>query len=159
MKKIITVGFLAISSGLGAYLILRKNKIERILDKLTFKIIDVRNFKIHSGNLKVDLYVRIENPTDETLSINTGILKLERLRVFEKSTKKQLAQTELQLNEIELAAKGFYDLPALNIAIPLLTGAMIALNQLTSGKGAFIKKMFFELDIKTLNYTKTFKIN
>ena len=104
------------------------------------------------------MFLRASNPTSETISLNTGIIKAEELRVYEKDTTKILAVSDLQISEIELPAKGFYDFPALNIQIPLLTGAAIALNQLTSNKSSFIDKLTIELDIKAANFKKTITI-
>lgn len=158
MKKIFTVSFFALASGFGAYLLVQKNKIERVVDKLKFSIKDVQNFNISGGNLKADLFLRASNPTSETISLNTGILKAEELRVYEKDTTKRLAVSDLQISEIELPANGYYDFPALSIQIPLLTGAAIALNQLTSNKSSFIDKLTIELDIKAANFKKTITI-
>lgn len=159
MKKIVLIGFLGVVSGFAAYLAVRKKKVDRILDKLKFSVKDVKNFNISGGNLKADLYLRAQNPTKESLDISTGFLIADTLRVYEKGTKKTLAVSDLKLTEIELQAGGFYDFPALNVEIPLLTGAVIALSQLTNNKSSFIDKLTIELDVKALNYTKTITIN
>ncbi|TDQ22745.1 hypothetical protein [Tenacibaculum caenipelagi] len=159
MRKIVLMGALATASGFGAYLIMKKKKIDRVLDKLTFSVKDVKNFKISSGNLKADLYLRAQNPTNESLDVSTGFLTVDTLRVYEKGTSKTLAVSDLQINQIELPAGGFYDFPALSVKIPLLTGAIIALSQLTNNKSKFIDRLTIELDVKAMNYTKTITIN
>lgn len=159
MKKIITIGFLAFASGFTAYALTRKKKIERVIDKLKFSIKDIRGFNISGGKLVADVYLRAKNPTKDSIELNTGIIKADKLRVYEKGTKKILAVSDLQINEILLPANGNYDFPALKVQIPLLSGAIIAINHLTSNKKNFMDKLTIELDLEAANYKKTITIN
>ncbi|WP_233860892.1 hypothetical protein [Tenacibaculum piscium] len=153
-----TILAVSVVSGIGVIALIKKNQFDKISDNLTFAIKDVRNFKIRSGRLFVDLYLTIGNPTDEALNINTGALKMETLRVYEKDTKKQLAGSNLRLSKFNLDAFGTYNLPAINFGIPLMTGAMLMLNQLQNNKVEFIDRLYFEVDLKFLSFKKTITI-
>lgn len=158
-KKIIVVGFGAIAVGFSAYLIARANKVQRVIDKLTFSVKEIKRIRISGGKLKADLYLKVHNPTNDSIDLKTGVLKADELRIYEKGTTKTLAKSSLEINEVYLPAKGYFNLPAVNIQIPLLTGAVMALNQITSNKQNFLDKLTIELDLKALDYKKTIKIN
>ncbi|SOU87835.1 hypothetical protein [Tenacibaculum dicentrarchi] len=153
-----TILAVSVVSGIGVFALIKKNQFDKISDNLTFAIRDVRNFKIHSGRLLIDLSLTIGNPTNEVLNINTGALKMESLRVYEKDTKKQLAGSNLRLSKFNLDAFGTYDLPTINLGIPLMTGAMLMLNQLKNNKVEFMDRLYFEIDLKFYNFKKTITI-
>lgn len=157
LKKFLTIGFLAVGAGVGAYVATRKEEIESVVDKLKFKVKDVKNFGFSAGKLKADLYIEAINPTKNDISLNTGVLKADTLRVYEKSTNKLLAVSDLKLNQIEILSGGSYVFPKLEVKIPLITGAIIALTQLENEKTEFVERLAFELDMKALDYTQTIK--
>ena len=158
-KTIIGIGFIAFSAGFGAYLVTKGNKIKRVVDKLLFKVNSVKRIRISDGKLKADIYLKIENPTDENLEFKTGVLKADTVRVYERGTKKLLAESNLQINEVTILAGGYFQLPSVSVQVPLVTGAVMAINQLANKKTNIADKLTIELDLVVLNYKKTIQIN
>lgn len=158
MNKIIKFGGLVAISGLATYLYLRKKNIDRLTESLEISIIDVNKFKLNINRLKADLYFKIHNPTLESLNVAAGGIVIKTLRVYDKKSKKQLALTDLNITNFKLDAKGSFYLPAVQISIPLITGAMLVLTQLNDNKADFMDRLYFEIDISVMNISKTITI-
>lgn len=159
LNKIVGISFLSFFSGFGAYLYFQKKKIDRVLKKLKINVKGIHNLAIVGNNLTADLYLTAANPTNESVSLNTGAIQLNELRVFDKKNGKKIGISDLHLNEIVLSAHGNYDFPKLGVSIPLIVGAEIALAQLFKQKQDFLKRLRFELDITAGNLTKTISFN
>ncbi len=158
MKKsilLIGAGIAVVSLVLG---INKKEEIERIIDKLQFRLVSIQNFSFSLKQFSMDLGIRAVNPTADDLYINTGFVKAKVIRVFEKKTGKLLAFSNLDTSKIDLPSGGYFDFPPIHIEIPSLTGAQYLLNGL-SGKNEkeLIDKFSFELDIQAIGITKTIK--
>lgn len=143
---------------LAAYASDKKKELDRIVDNLQFQVRSVKNFKFSLKQFSMDVGVRILNPTNESLNINTGFIKASVIRVFEKKTGKLLAFSNLDTSKINLPSGGYYDLPPVHVEIESLTGVQYLLNAVNDNqKEKIIDKLFFELDIKALGKTKTIK--
>lgn len=156
-SKLFILGLLASASGIGTYMFLRKRKIERIVDSLKIKVVNIKNFDINLRELKADVYLQAINNTNENLNINTGVVKANQLRVYDNENSKQIAVSDLKTSKIDIPAGGIYYLPKVTVKIPLVTGAVIALNELTKKKSDFMKRLAFELDLQAMNYKKTLR--
>lgn len=156
-SKLLFVGLLASASAFGAYFLLRKKQVERVVNGLKINLVNVKNFTVSLKELTADIYLQAVNTTNESLHINTGLLKVNQLRVYDNENGKQLAVTNLETSKIDIPAGGVYKLPKITVEIPLITGAVIALNELTKNKSDFMNRLNFELDLKAMNYKKTLK--
>ncbi|MFL0063738.1 hypothetical protein [Tenacibaculum maritimum] len=136
----------------------KKKQLTYIVDNLQFQLKSIHNIDVSFKAISMDVIVRVVNPTNENLVINTGFVKAKVLRVFEKKTGKLLAFSKLDTSKIHLPSTGFFDLPSVHLEIPSLTGAQYLLNQLN---GKDTKKLLddfsFELDITALGKTQTIK--
>ncbi|CAM1355841.1 hypothetical protein [Tenacibaculum halocynthiae] len=143
---------------LTSFTIKKKAQIEKVIDKLQFKISSVKNLRLSFKEIGVDIGIQLINPTSEDLTINTGFIKAKVIRVYEKSSGKLLAFSNLNTHKIDLPSGGSFDLPPAHIKIPIITGAQLLLSELKkNNKEAIAKKLAFELDITGLGFTKTIK--
>ncbi len=155
IKGLFTVGLIAVASGYGAYIYVKKQEIDEVLDKLKIYFKDIDNFRISGGKLKLNLYLKVHNPTKTDIDVDAGVVKADVLRVFEKETGKLLAFSKINVNRVVIPAGKMYDLPTLNIEIPLMQGAVLALQQVADNKTDFMERLRIELDLKAFGYTKT----
>lgn len=157
IKKTLGLCFISFIAGGTAYVAVRKNQLEKVIDKLKVSIADIQNFKLSAGSLKADVFLNINNPTNIDLTLNTGLLKAKKLKVHEKGTNKVLAVSEINTNDFKILAGDTYKTPAIAIEIPLITGAILALNQITNNKKDFISNLTFDLEVSILKYSKSIK--
>lgn len=162
MKKnsflFISVGVALLS--LTVYANKKKDDMQRIVDKLQFRLSGIKNINLSFKYIALNLDIQAVNPTSEHLHINTGFITAKVLRVYQKETKKLLAFTNLNTHKIHIASGGFYQLPPINIKIPLITGGQMVLNQFIKNNKNDIHKQFaeqlvFELDIEAVGFKKT----
>lgn len=138
----------------------KKEEVKRIVDKLQFRLVGLRNLAISFKHIAFDLDIKAVNPTNEHLNINTGFVKANVLRVYEKESKKLLAFTNLNTHKIIIPSGGFYQLPPAHIKIPLLTGGQMLADHLMMQKQedihkSFTSRLLFELDIEAVGQTHT----
>lgn len=157
-KSTIIIGSITVLvGGLGLFFYQKKKEVEKIINKLEFELSSIKNIKLSFRAISLDLGIKAINPTSQDLLVNTLLVKASVLRVYEKTTGKMLAVTNIDKNAIDLPAGGSMNLPLIHIDIPLLTGAQFLLDELSKNKDTekFIKKLSFELDLKALGQTKT----
>lgn len=143
---------------LTSFTLKKKEQLEKVIDKLQFKISSVKNLRLSFKQIDLDVGIKLVNPTSEDVSINTGFVKAKVIRVYEKASGKLLAFSNLNTHKINLPSGGAYNLPPTHLKIPIMTGAQLLLNELKkNNKEAIAKKLAFELDITGLGFTKTIK--
>lgn len=152
--KFIVFTVIAATSGIASFIYFKKKEIDKVIDNLKFKITNVSNIKLSTKVIHAKVFLRIENPSQHNLNVDSGFISLNKIRVYDKSTNRELANSDLKINNIELPAYGFFELPEVEVKIPLFTGAIIAFNQFTKEK-KILEQLRFEADIKAMNYTHT----
>lgn len=155
IKKLFSVSIVAALAGGAAYLFLRKKEVEEVFNKIKYSIADIRNIRVSESKLKAVVIIRATNTAEKDLDVSAGVFTLDTVRVYEKGTSKLLAKSQLNIDRLEIPSKDYYDLPPLEIGIPLINGAIIAIATILDKKTDFMDRLRFELDVKTLNYTKT----
>ncbi|MGG8495965.1 hypothetical protein ACQY1Q_06090 [Tenacibaculum sp. TC6] len=157
-KTLLFVGGGIALIALTSYIGKKREAIEHIIDNLQFKIKSIRNFNISLQQLTLDLDIVAVNPTKEDLYVNTGFIRANVLRVFEKKTGKLLAFSKLDTNAINIPSGGFMQLPPAHVEIPLLTGGQMLLKHFLGTNEAvkdFSKQLAYELELEALGQTKT----
>ncbi|SED22113.1 hypothetical protein SAMN04489761_4671 [Tenacibaculum sp. MAR_2009_124] len=143
-----------------SYLTRKKESVEHIIDSLQFKIKSIKNFKISLQQISLDLQIIAVNPTKENLHVNTGFIKANVLRVFEKKTGKLLAFSKLNTNTLNIPSGGFMELPDAHLDIPTLSGGQMLINHFLNTDQAvkdFSNQLAYELELEALGQTKIIK--
>lgn len=154
--KILGVSTLSFLSGFGVYALLYKQKLDKIIDNLTFSVLAIENFKINATTLSGDVFLQIKNNVFEAFSFNSNEhVFVSEIRVYESSTNKFLAVSDLSNLTIDLQPNGTYTLPKIALNINLLDGAVIALTTLQSNSKSFLNRLRFEVDLKAFSHTQT----
>lgn len=157
MKALKILGITAVASltGLGTYFYFYKKKIDKVMDNLVFTFVGIENFSINLINLNADIYIQLHNPTDENLILDSkGYIVIKELRVYEKNKNNLIAVNSINLTEIELMAKGVFNLPKTTISINLLDG-LISASSVFLTKTDLMDKLRFEVDVDFLNTKQT----
>lgn len=143
---------------LTSYISKKKEAVEHIIESLQFKVKSIKHFKMSWQSVSLDLQIIAVNPTKEDLYVNTGFIRANVLRVFEKKTGKLLAFSKLDTNTINIPSGGFMELPPAHVDIPLLSGGQMLFNHFLNAGNAVadISKQFtYELELEALGQTKT----
>lgn len=150
---------LAITGVIGAlWAIDKKDKIEHVVDQLEFQLRGVKRFKFSFKKISMDVYLRAINPTSSDLKINTGFVKATVLRMYEKSSGKLLAYSNLNTTKIQIPQGGHFDLPPVHLEVESLTGAQYLLDQLGGqNEQELLKRFRFELELSILGKITTIK--
>ncbi len=158
MKKLVLLvgGGIAFFT-LASFIKKKKENFDHIIKQLKFRLHSLENFDINLKKLSVDLNLIAINPTDEDLYVHTGFIRAKVLRVYEKKTRKLLAYSKLDTNNINIPSKGFMQLPQAHIDIPILSAGEMVFNHFLNTNNAvknFADKLAFELELEALGQKK-----
>lgn len=146
----------------GLFITYKKKELENIINRIKFELVSIGNFNISFKKISMTLKLNALNATSKNLYINTGFVNAKILRVYDKKNQKLLAFSKIDTNILSIPSGSFYQLPPINIDIPLLSsGIPIILEQLKKENKNFIENFTqnfsFELDISVFNKIHTLK--
>ena len=145
------LGGLALTSTLFAFK--KRNDFAKVIESMTYDIRNIRNLRLRSGKLFLNLDLGFHNQTDLDMTIYTaGLIKLKSIKLFYKG--KEMGSTIIDAAQFELPAKSNYLIENIEIELLLLNFVNQMLN---FGLDTEVKNYSLELTIQALNKTWVMK--
>lgn len=116
MKKVILGTIVAV----GIYSLVKFNKVKESVGELKLKINGLSNLDISIKQIRFNLSLKILNPTNEHIGINTyKLLKLHQIKFYNKRNKAYLGTANVNISDVQIPGKNAIEIKDIPTRLPV----------------------------------------
>ncbi|WP_272151392.1 hypothetical protein [Tenacibaculum aiptasiae] len=116
MKKVI----LGTIAAVGIYSLVKFNKVKESVGELKLKINGLSNLDISIKQIRFNLSLKILNPTNEHIGINTyKLLNLHQIKFYNKRNKAYLGTANVNISDVQIPGKSAIEIKDIPTRLPV----------------------------------------
>ena len=159
LRKVLVFSGLAVS-GVVYFGKKKYNEAKNVLSQVKPQIIDIKNFSPGLNKSSLTLLIRLNNTTNYNFGFTTSSqLQLKAIRIYNRKNGVLLGSGKVNLFKLDLPAKGYYDLPPLNIDLKVGDTILFFIKHsnvlISNDTQAKIDLFSYEIDVQVFNSIHT----
>lgn len=120
---------IAIGVGISivGYLVFKANKVKQAVEQLQYKISNIEKLKFNFSSLSItgNISLRIINPTDTAIGVNTAsLLELKKVTLFDGNTGNTIGSATVSISDISIPANSETVIEDIPVKVSILGGLL-----------------------------------